>query len=319
MISSDISKAAALLTKGELVAIPTETVYGLAANIYDESALKKIFALKKRPLYNPLIVHIASTEKVVDLVSYMPQKAKQLAQAFWPGSLTLILKKKEGVPDIITAGKDTVGVRVPDHPVTQALLQQLPFPVAAPSANPFGHISPTSPQHVAQYFKEGLHMVLDGGDCANGIESTIIGFEEDTPVLYRLGAISIEEIEKIVGSLMIKNKKETAPEAPGMLSRHYAPDTHTFLVENVNHFVSEHWDKKIGVLTFTQIIEAPQIVVCKPLSIKGNYKEAAANLYKTLHELDAMKLDMIVAQRFPEKDLGKAINDRLMRATKRHF
>ncbi|MEO9890018.1 L-threonylcarbamoyladenylate synthase, partial [Nonlabens ulvanivorans] len=176
LVSKDILKAAEILKREELVAIPTETVYGLAGNIYSETAIKKIFEMKKRPFFNPLIVHIHSMEQVMELAVNFPDKAKELAQAFWPGSLTLILPKKNEVPDLITARKDTVGIRMPQHELTLELLRNLDFPVAAPSANPFTHISPTTAQHVKNYFDGSLEMVLDGGNCENGIESTIIGF-----------------------------------------------------------------------------------------------------------------------------------------------
>ncbi|MCL4167966.1 UNVERIFIED_CONTAM: hypothetical protein GTU68_027340, partial [Idotea baltica] len=232
IISKDIQKAISLLSSDKLVAIPTETVYGLAGNIFSEKAIKSIFETKKRPFFNPLIVHIPSVDSLQDIVSYVPEKAKLLADAFWPGSMTLVLKKQPTIPDLITAGKDTVAVRIPNHPVTLELLKQLPFPLAAPSANPFGSISPTKPEHVARYFKNSIEQVLDGGTCKNGIESTIIGFENDEPVIYRLGALAIEDIELVVGKVIIKNKKEENLDAPGMLERHYAPLTKTILTDS---------------------------------------------------------------------------------------
>ena len=244
IISKDIQKAVQLLTENQLVAIPTETVYGLAGNIFSEKAIKSIFSTKKRPFFNPLIVHIPSIDSLSDLVTHVPEKAKLLAAAFWPGSMTLVLKKSKTIPDIITAGKDTVAVRVPNHPITLALLKKLPFPLAAPSANPFGSISPTKPAHVENYFRNSIKMVLDGGSCANGIESTIIGFENEEPVIYRLGALPLEEIEAVVGAISIKNKKEEKPDAPGMLARHYAPKTSTFLVDDVAAEVKKHSEKK---------------------------------------------------------------------------
>ena len=217
-ISKDISKAVEILNQNGLVAIPTETVYGLAGNIFSEEAIRKIFELKQRPFFNPLIVHIHSANQLKSIVTVLPQKAEKLAQHFWPGPLTLVLPKNPHVPDLVTAGKNTVAVRVPNHPTTLDLLRRLDFPIAAPSANPFGRISTTKAEHVARYFDDRLKMVLDGGECQKGIESTIIGFENDRPVVYRLGSISVEEIEKVVGPLNIRNKKESAPDAPGMLS-----------------------------------------------------------------------------------------------------
>lgn len=316
IISKDISKAITLLENEDVVAIPTETVYGLAGNIYSEKAIQKIFDIKKRPHFNPLIVHTNSIEKVEELVSEFPEKAKLLAKAFWPGSLTLILKKKVTIPDLVTAGKDTVAVRIPNHPVTLQLLEQLAFPLAAPSANPFGSISPTSALHVEKYFKNAIEMVLDGGNCKNGIESTIIGFENDEPVLYRLGSISIEEISGVIGKIKVKNKQEIAPNAPGMLERHYAPSTKTFLVKDVALFIKDYPNKRIGVITFSKKVLAPNIKKLVILSEKNDLKEAASKLYQTLHDLDGLELDMIVAERFPDVGLGKSINDRLERATK---
>lgn len=314
IISKDISKAIALLTADELVAIPTETVYGLAGNIFSTIAINKIFSTKKRPFFNPLIVHIPEVGALEHIVAYVPPKARQLANAFWPGSMTLVLKKKEIIPDIITAGKDTVAVRVPNHPTTLALLQQLPFPLAAPSANPFGSISPTKPEHVAHYFKEELQMVLDGGTCKSGIESTIIGFENEEPIIYRLGALPIEAIEAVVGKVILKNKKEQSPDAPGMLARHYAPTTQTLLVEDVALEVKKHPTKKIGVLVFNSSLDNQNLTEII-LSKNSLLEEAAANLYDALHQLDRLNLDLIIAERFPDYGLGKSINDRLQRAT----
>jgi L-threonylcarbamoyladenylate synthase len=316
IISTDISKAIELLNNEDVVAIPTETVYGLAGNIYSEKAIRKIFQVKQRPFFNPLIVHIDSIEKIEEIVSEFPEQAKMLAAAFWPGALTLVLKKKSNIPDLITAGQKTVAIRIPNHPVTISLLQKLAFPLAAPSANPFGSISPTNSTHVDNYFKNTIPMVLEGGECKNGIESTIIGFENNEAVLYRLGSISIEEIENVIGKLKVKNKKEIAPNAPGMLARHYAPKTETYLVKDAEKFIKDYTDKKIGVLRFSNEINSLNCMHLEVLSKKGDLKEAASNLYGALHRLDNLNLDMIVAELFPDIGLGKSINDRLERATK---
>ncbi len=314
IISKDIQKAITLLTNEKLVAIPTETVYGLAGNIFSEKAIKSIFFTKKRPFFNPLIVHISSANSLNDIVIHLPEKAKLLATAFWPGSMTLVLKKNDKIPDIITAGKNTVAVRVPNHPVTLELLKQLPFPLAAPSANPFGSISPTKPEHVERYFKDDIEQVLDGGSCTNGIESTIIGFENDEPIIYRLGALALEDIEAVVGKINIKNKEEISPDAPGMLARHYAPATRTFLVDNVANEVKKHSGKKIGILVFKDSLNAPFLTEII-LSKKGSMQESASKLYDSLHELDHQNLDVIITEKFPNHGLGKSINDRLQRAT----
>lgn len=316
IISKDISKAVALLNAEEIVAIPTETVYGLAGNIYSEKAIASIFETKKRPFFNPLIVHIPSTEYLSNIVDHIPEKAKRLANAFWPGPITLVLKKKNTIPDVITAGKDTVAVRVPNHPITLELLNQLDFPLAAPSANPFSSISPTTAEHVETYFKDAINMVLDGGACTSGIESTIIGFENDEPIIYRLGSTAIEDIEAIVGNIEIKNTKEVAPEAPGMLERHYAPKTKTILTDNISTILNEYKGKRIGVITFKSEIDNTDIAVQITLSKTGNLSESASHLYDVLHQLDKMHLDVIIAEKLPDYGLGKSINDRLLRATK---
>ncbi len=315
-VSTDIGQAVALLNNEDVVAIPTETVYGLAGNIYSEKAIRSIFEKKQRPFFNPLIVHIHSVKQIHNIVSEFPEKAQKLAAAFWPGSLTLVLKKQAKVPDLITAGKDTVAVRVPNHPVTLELLRQLSFPLAAPSANPFGSISPTQSSHVTKYFGDNLSMVLEGGACQRGIESTIVGFEQNQPIVYRLGSISIEDIQAVIGHVEIKNSKQTAPSAPGMLSRHYAPETKTYLVDDASAFIGDFTDQKIGLLSFTNNYSDLRVEVIKVLSNQGDLNEAAAKLYSTLHELDQLNLDMIVAERFPDTGLGQSINDRLKRATK---
>jgi len=316
IISDDILRAVEILNNEDVVAIPTETVYGLAGNIYSEKAIRKIFEVKQRPLFNPLIVHIHSIEQINEVVSEFPDKAQKLAKAFWPGSLTLILPKKASVTDLISAGKDTVGVRIPNHPVALSLLQQLSFPLAAPSANPFNRISPTSSLHVENYFKQRIAMVLEGGECKNGIESTIIGFEKNEAVLYRLGSISIEEIEKIIGKIQVKNKNETSPNAPGMLARHYAPKTKMYLVDDVEKFILNFENTRLGVLRFKDEMNLSNMEHLEILSKSGDLKEAAAKLYGALHKLDSLNLDVIVAERFPDFGLGKSINDRLERATK---
>lgn len=316
-ISKDIVKAKEILENENLVAIPTETVYGLAGNIYSEKAINKIFKTKNRPFNNPLIVHIHSKELLENIAQEIPEKAKKLAEAFWPGSLTLVLKKQESIPYSITAGKETIAVRVPNHTLTLELLKQLDFPLAAPSANPFGSISPTTSQHVADYFTDTLEMVLDGGNCENGIESTIVGFENEKAILYRLGSISVEDIESIIGPIQIVNKNDSSPNAPGMLSRHYAPKTKTILSENIEDEIKKYPTSKIGVLLFQDLKINDENIEKEILSINGSLKEATANLYAAMHRLDKKGLDLIIAEKFPENDLGKSINDRLERATKK--
>lgn len=316
IISNNIQQAIKILDEDDIVAIPTETVYGLAGNIFSDTAIRKIFEIKQRPFFNPLIVHIHSFAQLDELVSYIPEKARLLAEAFWPWSLTLVLKKQPHIPNLITAGKDSVAVRMPDHPLALDLLRNLSYPLAAPSANPFGRISPTRVAHVDEYFDESLRMILDGGDCTNGIESTIIGFEDDTPILYRLWAISLEEIEEVIGQIMTKNKEEKSPNAPGMLERHYAPRTKTHLTTDVTKLLHDFLGQKIGVLQFKWDIILPDGVYREILSTTWDLHEAASKLYIALHNLDTLWLDVIIAEKMPDQGLGKSINDRLERATK---
>jgi L-threonylcarbamoyladenylate synthase len=255
-------------------------------------------------------------EYLENIVEYIPEKARLLADAFWPGPITLVLKKKKEIPALITAGKSTVAVRVPNHPVTLDLLRQLDFPLAAPSANPFNRISPTTAKHVEDYFINDLKMVLDGGPCQNGIESTIIGFEKDEPVIYRLGSTAIEAIENVVSKISIKNKKEVVPDAPGMLERHYAPTTKTILTDNLQKAIQQYQGKRIGLLVYNDISNDDAIDYKIVLSEEKSLQEAASKLYDALHQLDGQNLDIIIAERLPDYDLGKSINDRLQRATK---
>jgi L-threonylcarbamoyladenylate synthase len=314
LITNDIQKAISTLNEGKVIAIPTETVYGLAANIYDENAVNSIFKIKQRPNNNPLIVHIKSIEQLKEVACEIPPIAVKLAQHFWPGALTLVLKKQKSILDVISSGKETVAVRVPNHLVTLDLLNNLNYPLAAPSANPFGSISPTSSEHVFHYFENKIDVILEGGNCLKGIESTIIGFDNDEAVLYRHGAISIEEIESITGKLKVVTKDDVAPNAPGMFTRHYAPKTKSFLVEDINKELEVFGSEKIGVLKFQHKIESLQPIVQYILSPKGDFKEASKNLYAYLHEIDSLNLDVLLIEKLPDFGLGKSINDRLNRA-----
>ncbi len=316
-IITEINEAAAVLKNDAVVAIPTETVYGLAGNIYSLKAVEQIFTIKKRPFYNPLIVHIASIHSLHKIVTEIPEKAFQLAEAFWSGPLTLVLKKKSSIPDIVTGGKDTVAVRVPNHPLTLSLLAELDFPLAAPSANPFGTISPTTATHVASYFEKNNLKILDGGVCEKGVESTIVGFKGERPIVYRHGAITIEQIEAIVGKVEINSThSSTAPDAPGMLLSHYAPKTPALLTTDIEKTIEQHSGKKIGILAFRKInLTNKQRYNCEILSIAGSLDEASFEFYAALHRLDKQALDLIIMEKFPDMGLGKTINDRMQRAS----
>ncbi|MQP24186.1 threonylcarbamoyl-AMP synthase [Flavobacterium sp. LMO8] len=317
MISKDINLAAQHLNDNGIIGFPTETVYGLAGNAFNTEAIHNIFEVKKRPTFNPLIVHIKGIEDLKQVATEIPPIAYELANAFWPGPLTLILKKQHYIPDLVTANQDTVAVRVPNHPVALELLNAIDFPLVAPSANPFTSISPTSAEHVENYFGNQINMVLEGGECSAGIESTIIGFENNRVVVYRLGALALEEIEKVSGSVTLLNKKDKKPIAPGMLMKHYAPKTDFILTRNVHEELDWYTGKKIGLLLFNSYLpdfdSNSQIV----LSGESDLKMAASKLYSAMHQLDKMNLDLIIAERLPEYGLGVSINDRLERASKK--
>jgi L-threonylcarbamoyladenylate synthase len=315
-ITTDIAEAVECLNREEVIGLPTETVYGLAGNIFSEKAIRKIFSIKQRPLFNPLIVHIGRAEAVEQIAQNIPLAAYQLITAFWPGPLTLVLERRKGVPDLVTGGKDTVAVRMPHHAMALALLEKLEYPLAAPSANPFGSISPTTARHVADYFPQQLELVLDGGPCERGVESTIVGFPDGVPTLYRHGSIPAEEIEEELGQLAYLTRKEHAPDAPGMLSRHYAPATRIILSTEVAQTAAANAGKKIGLMLFSKPLQVANIACQEILSPKEDLKEAAMHLYAAMHRLDQMGLDLIIAQRFPDAGLGRTINDRLERAGK---
>ena len=315
MPSNAIQAAVAALQNNEIVAMPTETVYGLAGNAYSEVAVQKIFALKNRPHYNPLIVHIKSAHFLQQVAKNIPVVAIQLADAFWPGPLTLVLEKQDHIPAIVSGGKNTVGVRVPNHPVALELLQQLDFPLAAPSANPFGSISPTTAKHVEDYFSGSLDIILEGGSCEKGIESTIIGFENEQAVLYRQGSTKVQDIEKITGPLKIRvHANNESVVAPGMLSKHYAPITTTILTGDIALDIQKYSDKRIGVLQLSPTTLPSFVIAVETLSQTGNLEEAAKNLYAAMHRLDHQNLDLIIAQKMPAVGMGLAINDKLERA-----
>ena len=308
-IGIDIEKAKQLLQNGGLVAIPTETVYGLAANALDPVAVVKIFEAKNRPYFDPLIIHTDSIEKARGWVSEFPAWAEELAKKFWPGPLTLLLPKKN-IPDIVTSGLGAVAVRVPSHPLALKLLGSLSFPLAAPSANPFGYVSPTTPQHVAEQLEEKVDYILDGGACAVGIESTIVGMEDGRLSVFRLGGLAVEDIEKVVGAVELKLNLSSDPKAPGMLKNHYAPSKALF-IGDVAGLMKQHAGKKIGVISFKTAYHAAELRV---LSERGDLGEAAQNLFAAIRELDAAEVDVILAERFQDSFLGRAINDRLQRA-----
>ena len=306
--------AASLLTAGEIVGIPTETVYGLAANALDEVAVSKIFSIKNRPTFDPLIIHTSSIERMMDYVVEVPDPLLLLAKAFMPGPLTLLLPKKENISGLVTAGSSHVAVRIPDHGVTRSLLQMLPFPLAAPSANPFGYISPTTAWHVDKQLGEKIPYILDGGSCLVGVESTIVGMNDDKVTVFRKGGISLEKIRAVIGEIEVITHSASNPASPGMLENHYA-SRHPLVIDDADKILPNYGAERVGVIVFQNSIDAVPLQNQIILSPTGNFEEAARNLFSGMRTLDAMDLDVILAFLLPEEDLGVAINDRLRRAS----
>ena len=308
---TDIEKARGLLLAGELVAIPTETVYGLAGNALNLSSVTKIFEVKGRPQFDPLIVHIPDFASSDLYAKNIPEEAKLLAKHFWPGPLTLLLPKKNIVPDLVTSGLDSVGLRCPHHPLTNQLLRALPFPVAAPSANPFGYVSPTRPEHVEEQLGSKIAYILDGGPCNIGVESTILGFENDKPVIYRLGGVTQEAIESVVGKVNARTHSTSNPKTPGQLQNHYAPRK-KLILGDLKELISAYSTQTFGIISFKDDFRSPFQFILSP---SGQLSEAAQNLFSALRTLDKMSIDIILAEPVPDIGLGKAINDRLRRAS----
>ncbi len=313
LIGTNVKEARILLEKGELVAIPTETVYGLAANALNTSAVASIFETKGRPHFDPLIVHLYDKSQITELCQNIPDVFYRLYEAFSPGPITYILKKKELIPDLVTSGNDTVGIRFPNHPLTRELLFESGLPLAAPSANPFGYVSPTTAQHVENQLGKKIPYILDGGPCSVGIESTIINLSTDTPTILRLGGLALEEIEEVTGKIEVTTHSSSNPQAPGMLSSHYSPGK-KLIIGNIEELLKIHSGKSTAIISLNRIYEDIPHENQKVLAPSGDLKLAAANLFRVLRELDKENIDVILAELMPETGLGPAINDRLKRA-----
>jgi L-threonylcarbamoyladenylate synthase len=306
-----IAEAATALRAGRLVAFPTETVYGLGADATNGRAVAAVFEAKGRPTFNPLIAHVATLEAAAAL-GHLTEAGAKLARAFWPGPLTLVLRKREDcrVADLATAGLDTIAVRVPAHSVAQALLRAARVPVAAPSANRSGHVSPTTAAHVAQDLGERVAMILDGGAATIGLESTVVDATGDDPVVLRLGAASREHIARVLGRpVAVATGAPHTPASPGMLARHYAPAARLRL--NATEVRPGE-----ALLAFGAANVPPHDGVMLNLSWSGDLVEAAANLFAALRALDASGAKTIAVMPVPEQGLGEAINDRLRRAAR---
>jgi L-threonylcarbamoyladenylate synthase len=305
----NIKKAAKFLRQGGLVAFPTETVYGLGADTFNSMAVAKIFEVKNRPNFDPIIVHIADLSQLYELCSNVDKKAEKLIEKFWPGPLTIVLPKKKIVPDIVTAGLSTVAVRMPENDIALKLIEFAKTPIAAPSANIFGRLSPTSAYHVKKQFGSKIRFIIDGGKTRIGIESTVVSFDDDVCIL-RLGGLAIEKIKRVVGKVKIITES-LKPKSPGQLPKHYAPKTPLKII-NKNMKVENK--KRIGFLAFMKPKRELPYKMIEVLSPKGDLCEAAANFFSSLHKLDNANLDIIYAEPLPEIGLGRAIMDRLHKA-----
>jgi L-threonylcarbamoyladenylate synthase len=309
-ISTDRAAAVELLERSEIVALPTETVYGLAADALNGEAVAKIFEAKQRPYFDPLIVHLPDRDWV-ERVARTDDLSGKLTEAFWPGPFTIVLPKREIVPDIVTAGLDTVAVRISAHPVFSEIIHKFGKPLAAPSANRFGRVSPTTAQHVRDELDGRIPLIVDAGPTAHGIESTIVAVRGGKIQILRRGPVTAEQLSKF-GKVEIAGLIERVS-APGQLSTHYAPRTPLRLIEDSESF-SPKKNQRVGLLAWNSGRSAKDFAVVRCLSEGQDFREAAANLFCYLRELDQSNLDLIVAERVPLHGLGAAIMDRLQRA-----
>ena len=310
---TSVSEAARLLKAGEVVAIPTETVYGLAGNAYDPKSLAKIFAAKERPTFDPLIVHIADISELENIAKDIPDAAYKLAEAYWPGPMTMILPKKDCIPDLCTSGLPSVAVRFPSHPVAQAIIKESGLPLAAPSANLFKHVSPTTAEHVAAQLADRISGIVDGGPCSVGVESSIISLAGDKPTVLRPGAITPEMFAKVLGDVSIKestSKPGQAMQAPGQCDTHYRPQVPLYFgelpagIKLPAHTVRIAFGNQAGPIPATV-----------NLSESGDMIEATSKLYAYMHDLDNPEYDLILVDSIPNTGVGMALNDRLKRAS----
>lgn len=320
MITPDIIKAADILRAGGLVAIPTETVYGLAADALNEAAVRRIFAAKGRPMTHPLIVHLSDANQLTAWARDIPDAAWRLAKAFWPGPLTMILKKQPHVPAIVTGGQATVGLRVPAHPVARAVLTAFGSGVAAPSANRFTHISPTSAEAVREELGDKVDYILDGGDCAVGVESTIVDLSGGVPVILRPGMITSDAIHEVLHEPVMTQKKESETRAPGMHTLHYAPETKTLVLsaQEIPVYLQSLSASAFPLALLTHsglhVNKDLKVIVAPMPDHAGDY---AHEIYRMLRALDHQELKSIIVEAVPESIEWEAIRDRLTKASQR--
>lgn len=311
-----IRLAAEIIRSGGLVAFPTETVYGLGCDALNPDGVAKVFEAKQRPQFDPLIVHLADRSMVETVVTSVPPSADWLMDAFWPGPLTLILPKQAGVPDLVTAGLPTVAVRIPDHPVAQALIRESRTPIAAPSANPFGYVSPTTAQHVSDGLGDRIDLILDGGPCPVGVESTILSLTGAKPELLRPGSLSLETIQSVIGPVDRTASSVEALHVPGQSARHYATRTPVTILSAPGAWPDFRGRERVGLLAMVEPRDpVKQFQAVEVLSPSGDLREATRHLFAALRRLDALGLDRIYSEPCAETGLGLAIMDRLRRCS----
>jgi L-threonylcarbamoyladenylate synthase len=316
VISTDRTAAVELLRKGEIVALPTETVYGLAADALNPIAVAKIFEAKERPRFDPLIVHLPNREwlkKIADLPEHDQQLISKLADKFWPGPFTIVLPKRGIVPEIVTAGLDSVAVRISSHPVFGEIVRVLGKPLAAPSANRFGRVSPTTAQHVLDELNGRISLVIDAGPTHHGLESTIVSVRASSIDILRQGPITAGQLSEFA-KVSIVTSLSRKISAPGQLPSHYAPKTPLYLTDGADSFLPEK-NQRVGLLAWKPVESQNRFAAVRRLSEGQDLRQAATNLFRYLRELDVLGLDLIVAERVPSRGLGAAILDRLERAS----
>ena len=309
-----IRLAGRIIKAGGLVAFPTETVYGLGCDAMNADAAAKVFEAKQRPQFDPLIVHIADPEQLDVVIESLPVLGRRLMDAFWPGPLTLVLRKHRAIQDLVTAGLSTVAVRMPGHPVARAFIREAGTPIAAPSANPFGYVSPTTAQHVADGLGSKVDLILDGGPCSVGVESTIVSLAGLRPELLRPGSITLEELSAVIGSSRPSLSMNETPTAPGQLSRHYATRTQLAILASIGARPILKAGERVGLLIHSQASDIDdRFAAVEVLSPTGDMREAAQRLFAALRRLDSLDLDKIYVEPCKEEGLGIAIMDRLRR------
>jgi L-threonylcarbamoyladenylate synthase len=314
----NIRLGADIIKRGGLVAFPTETVYGLGGNSLDPRSVAKIFEAKERPNFDPLITHIADFEMLDKVANIGDPKVYKVIEKLWPGALTIIVPKKEIIPDLVTSGLDSMAVRMPDHPTALELIRLSTGAVAAPSANPFGYLSPTRAEHVEASLGDRIDLILDGGLCRVGVESTVLDMTRSVPTVLRPGGIAVETLREILGDVNVLDRTSKTPKAPGQLPMHYSPRKPLHIVDSAEDVPREPLSRgRVGFLSFKGEGDLKRFSLCETLSATGDYLEAASHLFAALHRLDQADTDVIYAERVPAEGLGAAVMDRIYKASEK--